>query len=92
MTDGAIGVDARASGYVQANYYKPEDEEHWGPRIAETITGTLHTHVMNFKVDFDIVDEKNSFLKTDLILENITQRKLYPSLPSPHSSNLVSRH
>ncbi|KAH6723513.1 copper amine oxidase [Leptodontidium sp. MPI-SDFR-AT-0119] len=47
--------------------------DHWGPRIAETITGTLHTHVMNFKVDFDIIDDKNSFVKTDLIIENITQ-------------------
>ncbi|KAG4431873.1 hypothetical protein IFR05_012650 [Cadophora sp. M221] len=77
--DGSIGIDAHASGYIQANYYKPEDGGQWGPRLTETLTGTLHTHVMNFKVDFDIVDEKNTFLKTDLILENVTQ-PWYPEL------------
>lgn len=70
--DGTIVVDARASGYIQANYYRPSDGGHWGPRVQETITGTLHTHVINFKADFDLVDTKNTFLKTDIIVENIT--------------------
>lgn len=74
--DGSIGIDARASGYVQANYYRPDDEAKWGPRMQETIAGTLHTHVMNFKADFDLIDSKNTFLKTDIIVENITQRML----------------
>jgi hypothetical protein len=77
FTDGAISVDARASGYLQANYYRPEDKAQWGPRIAETLTGTLHTHVMNFKVDFDIIDTKNTLLKTELVVENITQREIF---------------
>ncbi|KAK7981360.1 copper amine oxidase [Apiospora saccharicola] len=71
--DGSITVDARASGYVQANYYRPDDNGRWGPRIGETISGTMHTHVMNFKADFDIVDTSNSFRRTELIVENITQ-------------------
>jgi primary-amine oxidase len=71
--DGTITVDAHASGYVQANYYRPDDEGQWGPRFEETIAGTLHTHVMNFKADFDLVDTKNSFMRTDIIVENITQ-------------------
>lgn len=75
FTDGAIKVDARASGYLQGNYYRPEDEGQWGPRISDTLTGTLHTHVMNFKVDFDIIDTKNTLLKSELVIENITQRK-----------------
>lgn len=71
--DGTITVDAHASGYVQANYYRPDDEGRWGPRIAETISGTLHTHVMNFKADFDLVDTKNTFVKTEIVVKNITQ-------------------
>ncbi|KAK7191070.1 hypothetical protein DPSP01_007759 [Paraphaeosphaeria sporulosa] len=71
--DGTISVDAHASGYIQANYYRPDDEGRWGPRVAETIAGTLHTHVMNFKADFDLVDEKNSLVKTEIVVENVTQ-------------------
>ncbi|KAK8079437.1 hypothetical protein PG997_007255 [Apiospora hydei] len=73
VVDGSITVDARASGYVQADYYRAADEGRWGPRIGETISGTMHTHVMNFKCDFDLVDTKNTFTKTDLVVENITQ-------------------
>lgn len=71
--DGTITVDAHAPGYVQANYYRPDDEGKWGPRIQQTISGTLHTHVMNFKADFDLVDSANTFVKTDIVVENITQ-------------------
>ncbi|KAH6664360.1 copper amine oxidase [Plectosphaerella plurivora] len=70
--DGTISVDAHASGYVQATYYRPEDEGLFGPRIAESISGTLHTHVMNFKADFDIVDAQNTILKTEIVVENVT--------------------
>ncbi|VUC20205.1 unnamed protein product [Clonostachys rosea] len=71
--DGTITVDAHASGYVQGNYFRPDDEGKWGPRIQETIAGTLHTHVMNFKADFDLIDTANTFVKTDIVVENITQ-------------------
>lgn len=71
--DGTISVDAHASGYIQANYYRPDDEGRWGPRVAETIAGTLHTHVMNFKADFDLVDDKNTMVRTDIVLENVTR-------------------
>ncbi|KAH8714642.1 copper amine oxidase [Ilyonectria robusta] len=71
--DGTVSVDAHASGYVQGNYYRPDDEGKWGPRIAETIAGTLHTHVMNFKVDFDLLGTDNTFLKTEIVVKNVTQ-------------------
>lgn len=71
--DGTVSVDAHASGYIQANYYRPDDEGLWGPRVEQTIAGTLHTHVMNFKADFDLVDEKNTFVKTEIVVENVTQ-------------------
>jgi primary-amine oxidase len=71
--DGTITVDAHASGYVQATYYRPEDQGKWGPRISDLLSGTLHTHVMAFKADFDLVDEKNTFVKTEIVVENVTQ-------------------
>lgn len=66
-------VDVHASGYVHATYYRPEDKGRFGPRIQETISGTLHTHVMNFKADFDLLDTANTFLKTDLVVKNVEQ-------------------
>ena len=71
--DGTVSIDAHASGYVQANYYRPDDNGLWGPCIQETIAGTLHTHVMNFKADFDLINPNNTFYKVDIIVENITQ-------------------
>ncbi|KXJ88365.1 copper amine oxidase [Microdochium bolleyi] len=71
--DGTITVDAYASGYVQATYYRPEDKGQWGPRINDLVSGTLHTHVMNFKADFDLIDTANSFIKTDIVVENVTK-------------------
>lgn len=65
-------MDAHASGYIQASYYRPDDEGRWGPRVAETIAGMLHTHVMNFKADFDLIDDKNTMVKTEIVLENFT--------------------
>ncbi|KAK8091304.1 hypothetical protein PG994_000809 [Apiospora phragmitis] len=73
VVDGSISVDAYASGYVQANYYRPDDAGRWGPRIGSTISGTLHTHVMNLKADFDLVDSRNTFVTTNLVVENVTQ-------------------
>ncbi|KAM0277444.1 hypothetical protein ACHAQH_005809 [Verticillium albo-atrum] len=70
---GTISVDAHASGYVQANYFRPDDKGLWGPRIEQTIAGTLHNHVMNFKADFDLLDTANMFVTTEIIVENITQ-------------------
>ncbi|KAH7028197.1 copper amine oxidase [Microdochium trichocladiopsis] len=71
--DGTITIDAHASGYVQATYYRPEDGGQWGPRLQESIQGTLHTHVMNFKADFDLIDTANTFVKTDIVVENVTK-------------------
>lgn len=63
--DGAIEVTARASGYISAAYYL--DNEEYGFRIHDYLSGSLHDHVMTFKVDFDILGEKNSFQKVEIV-------------------------
>ncbi|KAH8878807.1 copper amine oxidase [Thozetella sp. PMI_491] len=73
LVDGSIGIDVHASGYLLANYFRPSELGQWGPRIQETLSGALHTHVMNFKVDFDLIDANNSLLKTEIVVENVTQ-------------------
>jgi len=70
--DGTIEVRVSASGYLQAGYYNP-DALDYGTRIWETTMGSLHDHVINFKVDLDVAGTSNSFQKTTLSQEEIEQ-------------------
>ncbi|KAF2646794.1 amine oxidase catalytic domain-containing protein [Massarina eburnea CBS 473.64] len=63
--DGAIEVVVRASGYILGAYYA--DNEEYGFRIHDFLSGSLHEHVMTFKVDLDILGEKNSVQKVEIL-------------------------
>ena len=63
--DGSLEVSVRASGYLQASPYYP-DQKKWGPRIAPATQGSLHDHVLTWKADFDLVNAANSFEVTKL--------------------------
>lgn len=63
--DGSIEVHVRASGYISAAYFAENDE--YGFRIHESLSGALHDHVMNFKVDLDILGTKNSVQKIEVV-------------------------
>ncbi|KAF8545995.1 amine oxidase catalytic domain-containing protein, partial [Imleria badia] len=66
-----IEVRVSASGYLQAGYWDP-DQRNYGARIWETTMGSLHDHVINYKVDLDIVGTANSLLKTTTKQEVVT--------------------
>ncbi|KAH7926787.1 amine oxidase catalytic domain-containing protein [Leucogyrophana mollusca] len=70
--DGTIEVRLSASGYLQAGFYDAE-QGHYGNRIWETTIGSLHDHVINFKVDLDVAGTSNSLLKITTSQEIITQ-------------------
>ncbi|EGO02293.1 hypothetical protein SERLA73DRAFT_86572 [Serpula lacrymans var. lacrymans S7.3] len=70
--DGTIEVRLSASGYLQAAFHDPT-QGGYGNRIWETTMGSLHDHVINYKVDLDIAGLSNSLLKTELSQEEITQ-------------------
>ncbi|KAF1967283.1 amine oxidase catalytic domain-containing protein [Bimuria novae-zelandiae CBS 107.79] len=63
--DGAIEVSVRASGYISAAYYADNDD--FGFRIHDFLSGSLHDHVMTFKADLDVLGEKNSVQKLEII-------------------------
>ncbi|KAG6369484.1 amine oxidase catalytic domain-containing protein [Boletus reticuloceps] len=69
--DGTIEVRVSASGYLQAGYWDP-DQRNYGARIWETTMGSLHDHVINYKVDLDIAGTANSLLKTTTRQEAVT--------------------
>ncbi|KAH7177223.1 copper amine oxidase [Fusarium sp. MPI-SDFR-AT-0072] len=59
--DGSIEVDVRASGYISSAFYA--ENEDYGFKIHDSLSGSLHDHVITFKADFDILGEKNSLQK-----------------------------
>ena len=49
QVDGTIEVRLSASGYLQGGYWEPA-QEGYGTAIRETTMGSLHDHVINYKV------------------------------------------
>ncbi|KAA8904616.1 copper amine oxidase [Sphaerosporella brunnea] len=56
--DGSVHVDVRASGYIQSAYFA--HNEGYGFKIHDNLSGSMHDHVLNFKVDVDILGTQNS--------------------------------
>jgi primary-amine oxidase len=59
-----------ASGYLQGGFWEPK-QEGYGTAIRETTMGSLHDHVINFKVDLDVGGLDNSLLRTWTEVEEI---------------------
>ncbi|KAI0646161.1 amine oxidase catalytic domain-containing protein [Trametes meyenii] len=70
--DGTIEVRLSASGYLQGGYWEPS-QEGYGTAIRDTTMGSLHDHVINYKVDLDVAGTENSLLFTSTAQETITQ-------------------
>lgn len=58
MLDGTISAEVRASGYIQSAYHTTGSD--FGYKIQESLSGSMHDHVLNFKADFDILGTANS--------------------------------
>jgi primary-amine oxidase len=71
--DGSMEIEVRASGYLQSSPYYTEEKGAFGPRIYLGTQGSFHSHVLNFKADFDLVTSSNSLQRTDLVVVNQTQ-------------------
>lgn len=64
--DGTINVDLRASGYIQST--TAANNEDYGYKITtENLSGSMHDHVLNFKVDLDIKGTNNTLEVTELV-------------------------
>nr|KIR88896.1 hypothetical protein I308_00977 [Cryptococcus tetragattii IND107] len=59
--DGTIETVVRASGYIQSAFYANNTE--YGYQIHDSLSGSMHDHVLNFKVDFDIAGVENTLVK-----------------------------
>ncbi|BCS02631.1 uncharacterized protein AKAW2_60894A [Aspergillus luchuensis] len=62
--DGTIGIDVRASGYIQAAH--SAHNTNYGYQIHSALSGSMHDHILNFKADLDILGTANSIELTSL--------------------------
>ncbi|KAK8847701.1 hypothetical protein IAR55_005560 [Kwoniella newhampshirensis] len=69
--DGTIEIRVSASGYLQGGVWD-KTQHPYGHQIRDTTMGSLHDHVINYKVDFDIAGTKNSLTAATLEVEEIT--------------------
>ena len=69
--NGIMEVKVSTSGYVQATYWT-SNEAPYGNQIHPGVAGTIHDHMINYKVDLDIAGRKNSYETIDIKVENIT--------------------
>ncbi|KAI0689816.1 amine oxidase catalytic domain-containing protein [Cytidiella melzeri] len=72
MTDGTVEVRVSASGYLQGGFWEAK-QIGYGTAIRDTTMGSLHDHVINFKVDLDVGGLENSLLFTHTDQEEIEQ-------------------
>ncbi|KMQ81342.1 copper amine oxidase protein, partial [Lasius niger] len=70
--DGSIAVEVRASGYIRAGHSAHDEDS--GFRVHDFVSGSIHDHVMNFKVDFDILGTPN----TVQLLRKVPVSRSYP--------------
>ncbi|KAF4342275.1 multidrug resistance [Fusarium beomiforme] len=63
--DGSITITVRASGYIQGAFWSGDGD--YGFHIHDKLSGSMHDHVINFKLDLDIKGRKNSLLKTEFV-------------------------
>ena len=69
--NGVLEGRVSTSGYVQATLWTSH-EASYGNQIHAGVAGTIHDHLINYKVDLDIGGRKNSFETVDIKVENIT--------------------
>ncbi|KAL4249686.1 Amine oxidase [Abortiporus biennis] len=70
--DGTIEVRLSASGYLQGGFWE-ENQQGYGTAIRGTTMGSLHDHVINYKVDLDVVGTENSLLHTHTSQQEVTK-------------------
>ncbi|WVQ79580.1 hypothetical protein IAT38_001680 [Cryptococcus sp. DSM 104549] len=61
--DGSIEIVVRASGYIQSAFYANNTDYGYQIHDAPQLSGSMHDHALNWKVDFDILGTNNTLQK-----------------------------
>ena len=84
--DGSIQIIVRAAGYIFPAYYGNNHD--YGFRIRDTLSGSMHDHVLQFKVDFDILGTNNTMQL--MTVEATTEQ--YAWADHPRNTFKLNRH
>jgi hypothetical protein len=63
---------------LQATYFL-EEERIFGARVADYAAGSLHSHLIGYKVDLDVLGTANTFVVTDFPMKTFN----FPWFDSP---------
>ncbi|GAA5845868.1 hypothetical protein JCM3766R1_004638 [Sporobolomyces carnicolor] len=83
--DGTIEIGVSASGYIQSAYYAANQD--YGYHIHDGLSGSMHTHVLNWKVDVDILGTKNTVGFHKVVADDIK----YPWSETPRKTMRLER-
>ncbi|XP_034567683.1 membrane primary amine oxidase-like [Notolabrus celidotus] len=62
---GSVEAKVHATGYISSSYLVDGNLK-YGHQVAEKVLGNIHTHFINFKVDLDLLGQKNFFQTKDM--------------------------
>ncbi|KAL9609939.1 MAG: hypothetical protein Q9167_005335 [Letrouitia subvulpina] len=65
--DGSIHITVRASGYIQSSFWASNMGTQDGFHIHDNLAGSMHEHVLNYKLDLDVAGTANSLVKSALV-------------------------
>lgn len=65
--DGSIRISVRASGYIQSSFWTSDMGTQDGFHIHDNLAGSMHEHVLNYKLDLDVAGTANSLVKSALV-------------------------
>jgi diamine oxidase len=70
--NGLVETKVSLGGYLQATHYNSGwNEAEYSVRIQETAVGTLHDHVIGYKIDLDVAGTGNTFKMIHIDLETV---------------------
>ncbi|XP_071096192.1 putative amine oxidase [copper-containing] [Haliotis cracherodii] len=69
--NGALHIRAAATGYIFSSFYTPA-EEGYGFRLQDSISGNIHHHMINFKIDLDIHGTSNRYETLDILAVEVS--------------------
>lgn len=68
--NGVVEARVGTSGYLQTIFWTSE-ESPYGSQVHKTVTGSVHDHMLNYKVDLDVAGRRNSYETIDVEIETI---------------------
>ncbi|XP_042360253.1 membrane primary amine oxidase-like [Plectropomus leopardus] len=77
---GSVEAKVHATGYIGSSSTS-NNSFTFGHQVAENVTGNIHTHFVNFKVDLDVLGVKNVFQTKDMEFVNVS----LPWMPERHA-------